>query len=265
MPVSPRRYMNLGETSAGTAPSAHPSYLVCKFASEWFLSLVLLLCAIPFLFCIAILVKLTSTGPVFYCQLRLGKNGKIYKVYKIRTMLHECEGAAGAVWAVQDDPRVTAIGRFLRETHIDEIPQLWNVLRGEMSLIGPRPERPEIASQLEQYVPAYRQRLVVRPGMTGLAQLRLPADSDVNGVRRKLSHDLYYIHHRGFLLDLEVAVSTIPYLLARVAKLFSELLIRNHGLRAEPHRKPVMKTHKLELRILDVDAGRAVTDGAQAA
>lgn len=260
--------MNLGESSAETAQSADQAYLLCKLAGEWILSLLLLITSIPLILCVAILVKLTSSGPVFYCQFRLGKGGKTYRVYKIRTMLHECEGAAGAVWAVQDDPRVTAIGRFLRETHIDELPQLWNVLRGEMSLIGPRPERPEIASQLEKYVFSYRQRLVVRPGMTGLAQLRLPADSDVDGVKRKLSHDLYYIRHRGFLLDLQVAVSTVPYLLARVAKLLSELLIRNHGLRADRLRKPEMKTPKLELRILAVDAGRSmrdIADGVQAA
>jgi lipopolysaccharide/colanic/teichoic acid biosynthesis glycosyltransferase len=182
-------------------------------------------------------------------------------------MLHECEGAAGAVWAVQDDPRVTPIGRFLRETHLDEIPQLWNVLRGEMSLIGPRPERPEIASQLERHLPAYRQRLLVRPGMTGLAQLRLPADSDVNGVRRKLSHDLYYIRHRGFGLDFQVALSTVPYLLARFSKLLSELLIRSHGQRVDRQPRAAGRTPrivneggKLELRILEVDAARTMRE-----
>jgi len=221
----------------------------------------------PLLVTIAILVKLTSAGPVLYSQLRLGKSGREYRVYKIRTMLHECE-AAGAVWAVANDPRVTPIGRFLRETHLDEIPQLWNVLRGEMSLIGPRPERPEIATHLEQVVPSYRQRLSVRPGITGLAQLRLPADSDVSGVRRKLSHDLYYIRQRGLILDLRIAISTVPYLAARFSKSMSELLIRSHGQRADRQSRlagAIGKREILELR-LPHSAGRVDTiEGVKAA
>lgn len=275
MHLSLKRHMKLGTQRAENARWGSRFYLASKFAVEWVLSLVLLLGSLPLLMAVAVLVKLTSVGPVFYCQLRLGKKGRIYKVFKIRTMLHECEGAAGAVWAVQDDPRVTPIGRFLRETHLDEIPQLWNVLRGEMSLIGPRPERPEIASELEKILPAYRQRLEVRPGMTGLAQLRLPADSDVNGVRRKLSHDLYYIRQRGFLLDLQLALSTLPYLLARFSKLMSELLIRRHGQRADRQRKQgarrpriINEGGKLELRIMEVEAGRGLheaMDGVKAA
>jgi lipopolysaccharide/colanic/teichoic acid biosynthesis glycosyltransferase len=275
MHLSLRRHMRLGKQRAESALWGNRIYLTLKFTSEWIFSLVLLLSSLPLLIGVAILVKLTSVGPVFYCQLRLGKNGRVYKVFKIRTMLHECEGTAGAVWAVQDDPRVTPVGRFLRETHLDEIPQLWNVLRGEMSLIGPRPERPEIATELEKILPAYRQRLEVRPGMTGLAQLRLPADSDENGVRRKLSHDLYYIRQRGFLLDLQLTISTLPYLVARFSKLLSELLIRSHGQRADRQRKQgarrpriINEGGKLELRIMEVETGRGLheaMDGAKAA
>ena len=217
-------------------PNQPTLYSWCKLLVEWGLSLFLLVLAAPILAALAILVKLTSPGPVFYNQRRIGKDGREYRVYKIRTMLHECEGSAGAVWALEDDPRVTPIGHFLRETHLDEIPQLWNVLRGEMSLIGPRPERPEIVSELERLVPAYRKRLLVRPGLTGLAQLRLPADRDVSGVHRKLSHDLYYIRQFGFILDLQLALSTLPYLTARFSKALSELVIRAHGQRADRQR-----------------------------
>jgi lipopolysaccharide/colanic/teichoic acid biosynthesis glycosyltransferase len=211
-------------------------YPLCKITAEWLLTLLSLILLAPFLAAAAILVKVSSGGPAFYCQLRLGKDGRTYRVYKIRTMVHQAEAQTGAVWAAQDDPRVTPIGRFLRDTHLDELPQLWNILRGEMSLIGPRPERPEIASQLEMMLPDYRQRLLVRPGLTGLAQLRLPADSNVIGVRRKLSCDLYYVRHEGFLLDFRIAASTGFYLLGRLSKSLSEMLIRSHGSQADRER-----------------------------
>ena len=106
--------------------------------------------------------------------MRLGKNGRPFRLHKIRTMRHDCEKATGPRWAVPGDPRITPLGRFLRQTHLDELPQLWNVLRGEMSLVGPRPERPEFVPDLEQAIPHYRDRLLVRPGVTGLAQVQLP-------------------------------------------------------------------------------------------
>jgi lipopolysaccharide/colanic/teichoic acid biosynthesis glycosyltransferase len=247
-------------------------YAGCKLVAEWCLSLVLLTASAPLLVFVAMLVKLTSSGPVFYSQLRLGRGGTPYRVYKIRTMLHHCEKEVGAVWASKNDPRVTPVGRFLRETHLDEIPQLWNVLRGEMSLIGPRPERPEIAVHLERVLPAYRRRLVVRPGITGLAQLRLPADRDLSGVRRKLSHDLYYIRRVGFLLDLQLAYSTVLYLAARFLKSISELVIRFHGRQAEEMYCNVEKRtpeHSESLELLLPLAStrgiRAMSDEARAA
>src|SRR4051812_11368093 len=172
LPLSPTRSRRAGEPRAKRRP-----YESLKAACDRASAAVLLIAAIPALSAMAVLVKLTSRGPVFYNQIRLGKHGRAYRVYKVRTMSHDCEAATGPVWAAQDDPRVTPIGRFLRDTHLDELPQLWNVLRGEMSLIGPRPERPEIAAQLERVVPSYRRRLDARPGLTGLAQLRLPPDS----------------------------------------------------------------------------------------
>src|SRR5262249_18845124 len=152
---------------------------------------------------------LTSRGPAFYTQARLGRNGRAYTLYKLRTMTHDCERHSGARWAMPGDPRVTPFGAFLRKTHLDELPQLWNVLRGDMSLVGPRPERPEFVPTLAQSIPHYRERLRVKPGVTGLAQVRLPADTDLESVRRKLAYDLYYVKHMGPWLDTRLVLCTL--------------------------------------------------------
>ncbi|HSQ56459.1 MAG TPA: sugar transferase [Gemmata sp.] len=159
----------------------------------------------------AAVVKLTSRGPIFYTQTRLGLNGAPYRIIKLRTMHHNCEAKSGIQWANKNDSRVTVIGRFLRFAHIDELPQLWNVLRGEMSLVGPRPERPEIikAKGLDQLVPGYSHRLSVKPGVTGLAQVQLPPDSDLMSVRRKVLYDLYYVQNHGIFLDFRLLVATV--------------------------------------------------------
>jgi lipopolysaccharide/colanic/teichoic acid biosynthesis glycosyltransferase len=157
----------------------------------------------------AVLMRLTSRGPAFYTQKRLGIHGRPYTIYKIRSMHHECERATGPCWAPKNDSRVTFIGRILRATHADELPQLINVLKGEMSLIGPRPERPEIVRTLEPQLPRYRERLRIRPGVTGFAQVQLPPDVDVEGVRRKLTYDLYYINAVNPWLDLCILLSTV--------------------------------------------------------
>ena len=128
-------------------------------------------------------------------------------------MIHNCESLTGPRWSMPGDPRVTCIGAFLRASHLDELPQLLNVLRGEMSLIGPRPERPEFVPELERELPGYWQRLTVRPGVTGLAQVQLPPDTDLNSVRRKLAHDLYYIRHLSPWLDLRLLLCTAVYAL----------------------------------------------------
>ena len=128
-------------------------------------------------------------------------------------MKHRCEDQSGAQWSDPNhDPRVTRVGWYLRKFHLDELPQLWNVLRGEMSLIGPRPERPEFVKNLERSIPHYGQRLLVRPGMTGLAQVQLPPDTDLASVRRKLAYDLYYIRNLRFRLDLKIYLGTVVYL-----------------------------------------------------
>lgn len=211
-------------------PGWYPGF---KRVVEWTIALFLLLVAAPLIALMAALTKLVSPGPAFYCQTRLGLNGKPFWIYKIRTMRHDCEASTGAVWARSDDQRVTRIGTFLRETHIDELPQLLNVLQGEMSIIGPRPERPEIASRIEKSLPGYRQRLALRPGLTGLAQVRLPADSDLEDVRRKLAHDIYYVRQLNPWMDLRIALSTVFHLSALCLNATSKLLVKSYGQAVE--------------------------------
>jgi lipopolysaccharide/colanic/teichoic acid biosynthesis glycosyltransferase len=188
-------------------------YAPLKAVADFVLALFLLVLTAPLVLFGAALVKLTSQGPAFYAQTRLGRKGRPYILYKIRTMVHNCESLTGPRWATDRDPRTIRIGRLLRRTHLDELPQLWNVLRGEMSLVGPRPERPEFTCQLERTIPHYRDRLWVRPGLTGLSQIQLPPDSDLDSVRRKLAYDLYYVHQLNFWLDLRILLSTAFYLL----------------------------------------------------
>jgi lipopolysaccharide/colanic/teichoic acid biosynthesis glycosyltransferase len=155
-----------------------------------------------------LLVHLTSRGPVIYPQIRLGLNGRRYTIYKIRSMYHDCERLTGPQWSTPGDKRVTWIGKYLRAFHIDELPQLWNIFKGDMSLVGPRPERPEIVPGLELAIPCYRDRLQVRPGVTGLAQVQLPPDTDLDSVRRKVAYDLFYIEHASLWLDLRLILAT---------------------------------------------------------
>lgn len=189
----------------------HRWYLPLKFIGEWCAALVLSVFAWPVILVLALLVKLTSRGPAFYTQVRLGKDGRPFTIYKLRTMIHKCESLTGPRWAIPDDPRVTPIGHFLRKAHLDELPQLLNVLRGEMALIGPRPERPEFFPELERALPRYRQRLAVRPGVTGLAQVLNPADTDLQSVHRKLGFDLFYVEWVSPWLDLRILISTLFY------------------------------------------------------
>lgn len=216
-------------TSVLRGTSAPPAgagwfYRRIKAGVEWLTAAALLIPAAPLLGGLALLLTLTSEGPILYSQMRLGRNGRVFRIYKLRTMLHRCEASTGPVWSVAGDPRITRVGQWLRDTHLDELPQLWNVLRGEMALIGPRPERPEIASQLERWLPEFRDRLAVRPGITGLAQMQLPPDSDLHTVQRKLLHDLHYIEHQGPLLDARIAASTTLYFVGRACSAVSRWL-----------------------------------------
>jgi lipopolysaccharide/colanic/teichoic acid biosynthesis glycosyltransferase len=197
-------------------------YPPCKRAADLVAALVLLVLTAPLVLLAMLLIKLTSRGPVLYTQTRVGRGGRPFTIYKLRTMAHKCESLTGARWSVPGDPRITRVGKFLRKTHLDELPQLWNVLRGDMSLIGPRPERPEFVPQLEFAIGHYRERLTVRPGVTGLAQVQLPPDTDLESVRVKLAYDLYYAGRLGFWLDARVALATalkmvgLPFRVLRV-------------------------------------------------
>jgi lipopolysaccharide/colanic/teichoic acid biosynthesis glycosyltransferase len=183
-------------------------YARLKAVLDYALAAVLLAASLPVIALAAAAVKVTSKGPAFYTQTRLGKGRRAYKIYKLRTMYHNCEAVSGIRWATRDDPRVTPVGRFLRATHLDELPQLWNVLRGEMSLVGPRPERPEIAARLAVLLPDYYVRTEVKPGLTGLAQILLPPDTDLAAARRKLAVDLIYAGQRTLSLDCRILLGT---------------------------------------------------------
>jgi lipopolysaccharide/colanic/teichoic acid biosynthesis glycosyltransferase len=198
---------------APVVPLRHRWYPACKAVLDFLLAVLLSLPALPVVLLAALAVKLTSRGPAFYTQVRVGRNGRPFVIYKLRTMVHNCESLTGPRWAVPGDPRVTPVGWFLRVSHLDELPQLLNVLRGEMSLVGPRPERPEFLPDLERELPAYPLRLALRPGVTGLAQVQLPPDTNLGSVRRKLAHDLYYIRHLGPWLDLRLLLCTALYVL----------------------------------------------------
>ena len=191
-------------------PPAAGWYAALKPACDFALAAVLSVPGLPVVGGCWVLVRLSSPGPGFYTQTRSGLGGRPYKILKLRTMSHNVEAATGIQWSQKGDARVTRVGKVLRATHLDELPQLWNVLRGEMSLVGPRPERPEViaAKGLARLVPGYDRRLDVKPGVTGLAQLQLPPDSTVASVRHKVAYDLYYICHQSLWLDLRLIAAT---------------------------------------------------------
>jgi lipopolysaccharide/colanic/teichoic acid biosynthesis glycosyltransferase len=193
----------------GAAALTVRAYDRVKPALDFVLALLMLLASVPVVALAAGLIRVTSRGPVIYSQTRLGRGGRHYRIFKLRTMYHNCEARSGIQWATKGDARITPVGRFLRATHIDELPQLWNVLKGDMSLIGPRPERPEIARRLDEAVPGFCDRTAVKPGVTGLAQVLLPADTDLNSVRRKLIVDRTYIGRRTWALDFLILVGTV--------------------------------------------------------
>jgi exopolysaccharide biosynthesis polyprenyl glycosylphosphotransferase len=158
---------------------------------------------------IALIIRLDSSGGVFYTQQRVGQNGRVFRIYKLRTMVNNAESHTGAVFAQREDPRITRVGKFMRKSRLDEIPQLLNVLRGDMSMVGPRPERPEHMQRLTQAIPFYRTRLIVRPGLTGWAQVRYEYGSTDEDALVKLQYDLYYVRHLSFLLDLNIVLRTV--------------------------------------------------------
>jgi lipopolysaccharide/colanic/teichoic acid biosynthesis glycosyltransferase len=194
-------------------PPARRLYDGFKTTADTVIALILFAVSLPILVLAGLLVKLTSRGPATYCQVRVGRDGRPFTIYKLRSMYHNCEKESGARWSAPGDRRITPVGHVLRKTHIDELPQLWNVLRGDMSLIGPRPERPEFVRVLERTILGYRGRLAVKPGVTGLAQIQLPPDTDIESVREKLALDLCYVERYGPLLDARILAGTVLYLL----------------------------------------------------
>jgi len=179
-----------------------------RAAVDFALAALMLVPALPVMLACALLVRLTSPGPAIYAQARVGRGGAVFTLYKIRTMRHDCERLTGPQWSKPGDTRITRVGRVLRALHLDELPQLWNVLRGDMALIGPRPERPEIVAKLREQVVGYDRRHAVKPGITGFAQVHLPPDSCLRTVRNKLAYDLFYVRNRGPGMALFVLFAT---------------------------------------------------------
>jgi lipopolysaccharide/colanic/teichoic acid biosynthesis glycosyltransferase len=207
-------------TSYDLIPS---SYFRWKGILDRTLAGLLLVPGLPIVGLLALLVRLTSPGPGILRQVRVGKDGRRFAMYKVRTMRSDAEALTGTVWAKPMDPRVTGLGRVLRRFHLDEFPQLFNVVRGDMALIGPRPERPEFVQILSRQIPGYLNRLAVRPGITGLAQLNLPPDTDLESVSRKLVLDLEYVDRAGLWLDARLLLCTF-------ARLFKLPAVRVLGL-----------------------------------
>jgi lipopolysaccharide/colanic/teichoic acid biosynthesis glycosyltransferase len=183
-----------------------------KRAFDICVALLGLLLTAPLFPLIAILV-LRTDGPILYRQTRLGEQGRPFTILKFRTMQTDAE-TTGAVWAQESDPRMTGVGRLLRRTRLDEIPQLINVLRGEMSIVGPRPERPEFLNLLEESIPFWSRRHLLRPGITGWAQLRVGYAADAQATEEKLSYDFWYLRHRSLIVDVFICARTLPLLVA---------------------------------------------------
>jgi len=174
-----------------------------------------MLLALPIMLGTAILIKLDSRGPIFHSQKRVGKEGRIFTVYKFRSMYTDAEKSTGPVWAQKNDSRITRVGKIIRKLRIDEIPQLWNVLRNEMSLVGPRPERPYFVEELKKDIPYYTERLVVKPGVTGWAQINYSYGSTTEDALQKLQYDLYYIKNMSIFLDIIILLQTVKVVIRR--------------------------------------------------
>jgi sugar transferase (PEP-CTERM system associated) len=189
--------------------NSRPGFLILHRLLSMLTSLVLLVLALPLLPLIALSIKLCTPGPVLYRQKRVGKSGDIFTCFKFRTMRQDAEADTGPTWAGDDDPRITSVGRVLRLTRLDEIPQLWNVLRGDMGFVGPRPERPEFVEWLTREIPYYHIRHIIAPGITGWAQVRYQYGNSVQDAKEKLQYDLFYIKNRSIGLDLVILFETI--------------------------------------------------------
>ena len=213
-PNNPIKITSAQETL--TSPSYSTSFILKHFYArkvkvifDVVFAIVLLIIGLPLWFFIACVIKLDSKGPVFFKQVRLGKNNEKYTLIKFRTMIENAEIETGPVWTDKKDPRITFVGKWLRRFYLDEVPQLFNVLKGEMSIIGPRPERPYFAEQLVKKYPSYLDRLSVKPGLTGWAQINQSYDISIEDVGQKLKYDFYYIENLNFIFDLQIMIKTI--------------------------------------------------------
>ncbi len=214
-----------------SVPEISPGLKPAKRALDVAFSMAALIISLPINILVALAIRLDSRGPIYYAQERVGLNrrkrdepfagtnrrktpgyGRPIKVYKFRSMIVNAESKTGPVWALRKDPRATRVGRILRKTHLDELPQFINVLRGDMTIVGPRPERPQLVSKLVEAVPDYALRTRVMPGITGLAQIRNGYDDSMASVERKVQYDLYYMRNSSLLLDLEIMLSTAAVL-----------------------------------------------------
>ncbi len=193
-------------------------FILVKEVFDRVLALAGLTLFLPFLALSIVAIKLTSPGPVFFVQKRVGKDGKIFGIIKLRTMVIDAEQATGPVWAQENDPRITPVGRMLRATHFDEVPQLLNVIRGEMSVVGPRPERPVFVDQFRHQIVNYDERHRVKPGITGLAQVYHHYDTTVRDVKRKLGYDLLYVKKMCLMVDIAILFLTLRCLTGRGAR-----------------------------------------------
>lgn len=186
-----------------------------KRASDIAVALIILILTLPVMAATALAIRLDSKGPIFYRQCRVGLHGRNFTLLKFRSMAVDAEAAGAPRWAERKDPRVTRIGAFIRAVRIDELPQVFNVLRGEMSVVGPRPERPHFVAQLARAIPLYDQRAYVKPGITGWAQVNYPYGASVEDAREKLSYDLYYVKNRSLFLDVVILLATVRVILFR--------------------------------------------------
>jgi exopolysaccharide biosynthesis polyprenyl glycosylphosphotransferase len=204
----PVEYIDAKWLLGASVEVAHPYYNGIKRLLDVVVAGTGLVVASPILLLAMVLIKLSSPGPAIYSQERIGRFKRRFRIFKLRSMVQNAE-VNGAQWASAEDARVTWIGRILRRTRIDELPQFWNVLRGDMSLVGPRPERPEFVDLLSEHIPFYLQRHLVKPGLTGWAQIHYPYGASIDDAHNKLKYDLYYVKRASLLLDLQIALRTL--------------------------------------------------------
>jgi exopolysaccharide biosynthesis polyprenyl glycosylphosphotransferase len=207
--------LNACDLVVGRGFAESRSAAALKRAADVLISVAMIVATLPLMAVTALAIKADSPGSVLYRQKRIGQFDKPFTVFKFRSMTVDAEAGGSPRWAQKQDPRVTRVGRFIRATRIDELPQLANVIRGEMSLVGPRPERPHFVDQLARAIPFYRQRAYVKPGLTGWAQVNYPYGASVEDAREKLAYDLYYVKNRSLLLDLRILLATVRVVLFR--------------------------------------------------